>query len=185
VGVLYITMGNKLVLDLETQKTFQDVGGQRNLAHLLISVCGVYNYDTKELRAYREEELDKLEEVLKTTETIIGFNHISFDMPVLKPYLKQVRLDDFKYIDIMLVLQEVLGYRVSLDSVAGATLGTKKSGHGLQAIEFYRKGMWDELIKYCLDDVDITRKVYEFGLKNGYVKFKAGWGSYEVPVDFS
>lgn len=178
-------MSNTLVLDLETQKTFKDVGGKAYLANLLISVCGVYNYETKELKAYREDELGELEEVLKNTKVVVGFNHIQFDMPVLKPYLKQVQLDDFEYVDIMERIQNVLGYRISLDKVAEATLGIKKSGHGLQAVEYFNDGKWDELISYCLDDVDITRQVYEFGLKNGYVKFKAGWGDYEIPVDFS
>ena len=178
-------MGNKIVIDLETQKNFKEVGGKNFLEQLKISVCGVYNYETQELRAYREEELPEFEEVLKNTDVVIGFNHRHFDMPVLKPYLKQVKLDDFEYIDIMERLQNVLGYRVSLDKVATATLGTKKSGSGLQALEYYKQGQWDKLISYCLDDVKITRDIYEYGLKNGLVKFKAGWGSYEVPIDFS
>lgn len=177
-------MGNTLVLDLETQKTFKDVGGKSYLANLLVSVCGVYNYETKELKAYREEELPELEQILAETDVVVGFNHRQFDMPVLKPYLDRVKLDDFKYVDIMERLQDVIGYRVGLDKVAGATLGTKKSGHGLLAVEYFNDGKWDELIKYCIDDVDITRQIYEFGLENGYVKFKAGWKDYEVKVDF-
>jgi len=178
-------MGNKIVLDLETQKTFQDIGSRSNMADLLVSVCGIYNYATDEYRAYKEDELGELSELLGNAEAVIGFNHRYFDLPVLKPYLNGLDIDDIKYIDIMEKLQEVLGYRVSLDKVATATLGTKKSGHGLLAIEYFRDGEWDKLTKYCLDDVRLTREVYEFGLANGFVKFKAGWGSYEVAVDFN
>lgn len=177
----YCIMGNKLVLDLETQTEVFS----RNLGDMKISVCGVYNYETDEYRAYKEDELPELEEVMKETETIIGFNHKWFDMPVLEPYLQSVKLDDFEYVDIMERLQDVLGYRVSLEKVATATLGIGKSGHGLQAVEYFKKGQWEELIKYCIDDVKVTKDVYEYGLKNGRVRFKAGWESYEVPVDFT
>jgi DEAD/DEAH box helicase domain-containing protein len=65
----------------------------------------------------------------------------------------------------------VTGFRVGLDAVASATLGVKKSGHGLQAITWWRAGQLDELFAYCEQDVDVTRRLYEFGRANKHVKF--------------
>ena len=65
--------------------------------------------------------------------------------------------------------------RMLLSGLAAATLGTGKSGHGLQAIDWYRNGQWDLLIKYCRQDVKVTKDVYEFGRDNGFLYIpKAG-----------
>ena len=66
---------------------------------------------------------------------------------------------------------EKLGFRVSLSSLARGTLDTDKSGDGLQAITWYREGKMDQLTAYCGDDVEITRKLYEYGREKGYVFF--------------
>jgi uncharacterized protein YprB with RNaseH-like and TPR domain len=171
----------KIVLDLETKSA----AVRGNIAALGVSVVGVYDYTTDKYRAYEEKEIVELEELLQQTEEIIGFNHISFDMPVLKPYLKSIVTDSFKHTDIMLELQKMIGHRVSLDRVASGTLGVKKSGHGLQAVAWYKQGDIESIKKYCLDDVKITKEVYDFGLKNNFLKFRGGWGIYEVPVKFT
>jgi DEAD/DEAH box helicase domain-containing protein len=68
-------------------------------------------------------------------------------------------------------IEKVLGHRVSLNSVASATLNESKSGSGLDAIKYYRSGDMENLKKYCLDDVRLTRDVYEFGKRFGHVYY--------------
>jgi len=51
--------------------------------------------------------------------------------------------------------------------MAHANIGTGKTGHGLEAIDMYREGRIDELKSYCLNDVKITKDLYEHGIKNG------------------
>jgi DEAD/DEAH box helicase domain-containing protein len=81
-------MADKIVLDLETKKSFDEVGGQQN-AHLLeISVVGVYSYGRDRYRAFRESEFGELEEWLKKADLVIGFNSKSFDFTVLQPYFR-------------------------------------------------------------------------------------------------
>ncbi len=51
------------------------------------------------------------------------------------------------------------------------------------AVQFWREGRIDELKKYCLDDVRITRDLYEYGKANGQVFFVGKDGSKRaVPV---
>ncbi len=65
-----------------------------------------------------------------------------------------------------------LGRRLKLDSVAGATLGTNKSANGIEAVEWWRKGEVDKIVKYCIDDVRLTRELYDYATKNGHLKYK-------------
>ena len=175
----------KIVLDIETQKEFKEVGGKQNIEALKISMVGVYDYETDKYRGFEEHEMDELASLLAKVSEIIGFNHVGFDLHVLKPYLNGTAIDNFKVTDIMLELQKMTGHRISLDRVAQATLGIQKSGSGLKALEYYRKGEIDKLRKYCLDDVKLTKEVYDYGLANKSLKFQGAWGTYEVPVNFA
>ena len=77
-----------IVLDLETKKTFDEVGGQHNRHLLGVTVVGVYSYNRKEYRAFKEEEFDELLDLLKNTKLVIGFNSISFDLLFYNHILK-------------------------------------------------------------------------------------------------
>lgn len=158
-------MSKEIVLDIETQNSFADVGG---LFHdkLKISLIGVYFFETGEYRAYLEHELPELWPKLERADRIIGYNTKGFDYPVMNSYYPG-DLAAFPSLDLLEEISNDLGFRVKLDDVAAATLGYGKSGHGLQAIEFFRKGEIDKLRDYCLMDVKITKEVYEYGKVHG------------------
>jgi DEAD/DEAH box helicase domain-containing protein len=176
----------RLVLDLETKKTFDDVGGRNHLDKLGISVVGVYDYATDRYTTFVESEFGRLQNLLIDASLIIGFNHVWFDMPVLQPYLS-VDVKKLPCFDIMLDLQEKLGHRVGLDSVASATLGIGKTASGLDAIRFYNEGRWDELKSYCLNDVKVTKEVFDHGIKNKKISYTSKFGQQkkELKVDWS
>lgn len=159
-----------VVFDLETQKSFDEVGGFKNAHKLGISVGVVYDSKSDSTTAYRENEMDDLVAQLQAAELVIGFNNFGFDNIVLQPYTI-VTLDQLPGLDLMHELTKILGHRVSLDNVAQGTLNAQKSAEGLQAIAWYRQGEWDKLISYCEKDVLITRDIYQFGRENGFVKF--------------
>jgi len=168
-----------LVLDLETRETFREVGAF-SPALLSISLVGIYDSATDRESTFRAEELDALGARLRTAPLVVGYNLHGFDYPVLKAALAKMpgdaanrRLDPFTLptVDLFLHLQQALGFRPKLDAVAEATLGHGKTGDGLDAIRFFRQGNWDALAQYCLNDVRITRDLYEHGLRRGHVKF--------------
>ncbi|MBI3304810.1 WYL domain-containing protein [Candidatus Parcubacteria bacterium] len=172
---------NKLVLDLETQNSFADVGGRQNLRLLKVSVAGVFDYETGAFRCYEEAELPELEARLAAKPEIIGFNIRQFDLPVLAPYLKT----DFGSLAVLDLMEEVVrftGHRVSLNSLAAATLGERKIAQGLEAIRFWREGRMEELKTYCLDDVRLTKNLYEYGLKHGELLAETNFGMDTVSV---
>lgn len=160
-------MSKEIVLDIETQNSFADVGGA-NHDKLKISLIGVYYYETDEYVSYLEHELPNLWPRLEHAERIIGYNTKGFDYLVMNAYYAG-DVSVFPSLDILEEIAKALGFRVKLDDVASATLGYGKSGHGLQAIEFFRKGELDKLRDYCLMDVKVTKEVYEYGKAHGEV----------------
>jgi DEAD/DEAH box helicase domain-containing protein len=112
---------------------------------------------------------------------IIGFNIKDFDFAVLQPYLN-FDLSQVPYFDILEEVEKVLGHRISLETVAQGTIGSGKSGNGKQAILYYRNGRMDLLKKYCLDDVKVTRLVYEYALKNQKLLYRDFFKIKEIPL---
>lgn len=163
---------NHIVLDIETQNLFSDVGGKENLTKLSLSVAGVFSYTDNSFLTFAENEMPTFENLLKKTDLIIGFNIDHFDLPVLQKYLS-VDLSKIPTLDIMNEVISKMGHRVSLDDLVSNTLGERKSANGFMAVQYWREGRMNELKKYCLDDVRLTRDLYEHGLKNGEIKFTA------------
>lgn len=175
---------NILVLDLETQRSFKDVGKQ-NLHKLKISVVGIYDYAAAAYEIYEEKELLKLDKRIREAELLVGFNIRRFDLPVLAPYLFG-RIEDLPVLDLLEVVEKVRGHRASLDSIAQPTLKLRKSGSGLDALTLYQEGKMEELKKYCLLDVRLTKEVYDYGKTHGKIYFTSTWDykTYEIPVSW-
>ena len=166
-------MKDTLVIDLETKKSFAEVGGEKNIKELGISVAGVYSYNKDAFFAFEEHELEKVQEMTNESDHVIGFNIIHFDLPVLEPYVDKQSLDRLAVTDLFVHAVNFLGHRVGLGALAEATLGESKSGHGLEALEWFRAGRVEEVKKYCLDDVRLTRDLFEYGKKHGHVLFQS------------
>jgi DEAD/DEAH box helicase domain-containing protein len=175
-----------VVFDVETKKAFDEVGGYYP-EKLGVSVSGVwYGEEGSEgtLRGFREEEFSEMFKIFETADRIVGFNSIDFDMAALKPYYlgDLLKLPNF---DILQEVEKKVGHRVKLDALAKETLGIQKGGNGLDAITYFHNGEWDKLIKYCLQDVEITKDLYLHGVKNRELKFKNKWNELvNVGVDF-
>ena len=159
-------MGDTLVLDLETQKSFDEVGGRENFHLLRVSVVGLYSYEAQAFKTFTEWEVPSLLPILELAQLVIGFNIKRFDYAVLEPYFKRP-LTHLRTLDIMEEVTKVLGHRLSLDSLASATLGQKKLGSGLDALKYFKAGQIDKLKEYCLEDVRLTRDLYEYGKRHG------------------
>ena len=174
-------MLKKIVLDLETQKSFQEVGG-RGKNHLLkVSVACIYDYSTDRYQAFEEYELPRLAPILQTADQIIGYNIKDFDFEVIQPYLN---FDIFQvpYLDLLEEIEKVLHHRIKLESVAQGTLGSGKSGSGMEALAHFKNGRMDLLKKYCLDDVKVTKQVYDYASKNQKLLYKDFFKTKEIPL---
>ena len=176
---------NILVMDLETQKSFKEVGGHGKLEKLKISVAGVYDFLTDQFVTYEEKELMILEKRIQEAELLIGFNIRRFDLPVLAPYLF-MKTDNLPVLDLLDDIEKNRGHRASLDSIAKPTLKKGKSGSGSDALTLFKENKMEELKRYCLDDVRLTKEIYEYGCEHGKILFTSTWDykTYEIPVSW-
>lgn len=160
----------KITFDIETRNLFQDVGSN-DPAALDISVICIHDSLTDTYTSYLQEDFKKLWPILEQADMFITFNGDHFDIPLLNKYYSG-DLTKIKSLDLMAEVRNSLGRRIKLDTLAEATLGRNKSGHGLEAITWWQNGEIDKIIKYCIEDVKITRELYDYALKNGTLKYK-------------
>ena len=179
-----MALENIVVLDLETQRSFKEVGKQ-NLHKLGVSVVGTYDYLTQAYESYEEKDILRLDKRLREADLLIGFNVRRFDLPVLAPYLF-TPIENLAVLDLLEAVEKARGHRASLDSIAKPTLKLHKSGTGEDALTLFREGKMEELKRYCLDDVKLTKGVYDYGLTHGKIFFTSSWDykTYEIPVSW-
>ncbi len=170
-----------ITFDIETKNLFQDVGSS-DPAALDVSVVGVHDSESGEYTGFLEKDFLKMWPLFEAADAIVSFNGDHFDIPILNKYYHG-NLSNIKSIDLMLEVQKVLGRRIKLDTLAEATLGKKKSGNGLEAVTWWRNGEVEKVMKYCLDDVRVTRELYEYMRDNGSVKYREQGIIKELKID--
>ena len=173
----------KITFDLETKNFFQDVGSN-DPSDLDISVVCVHDSETDKYSSFLETDFNKLWPILEQADMLITWNGDHFDIPLLDKYYPG-DLTKIKSLDLMREVQKVLGRRLKLDSVGETTLGVNKSGDGVQAVEWWRQGEIDKLVRYCTDDVRLTKELYDYAMANGKLKFKDLGGIKEIKLDTS
>lgn len=164
--------------DLETQRSFGDVGGSAHKDKMGMSVGVTYSTETGKYHIFDEDNVAELVEQLVKAELVVGFNHVQFDYPVLQAYTVYDLATQTVNCDMMLDLENVLGHRVKLDAVAQASLNASKTADGLDALKWWQlyKKTGDQkhllnIAEYCCYDVKVTKEVYEYGVAHGVVKY--------------
>jgi DEAD/DEAH box helicase domain-containing protein len=185
---------NELIFDLETQKIFDDIESG-NPADLQLSVVSVYQRRVEKgveksgkMSSFWVHDLVGLWPMFANVDRIIGFNSLKFDVPVLAP-LSPFDLKRLNHFDMLDIIKNILGHRISLDALATATLGVGKTDSGLNAVTYWQQHTPESLAKlqhYCEHDVLVTKDVYDYGLKHGHLKYTDKWNTPRiVEVDFS
>lgn len=167
-----------VVIDLETKHTFREFSEPKQLG---VTVLALYDFATNAQHIFTEDNLNSVFPFLENASYVIGYNIVSFDLPVLQAYYPG-NVEDFTAFDMLDDIRSKIGRRIGLNDVVFATLGEKKTGHGLMAIDYYKEGKWDELKKYCMDDVMVTKRLFEYGVENKEIYYMNELGKVSIPV---
>ncbi len=168
----------RITLDIETTSS----GNIIDPKSLELSVACIHDTATDSYSAFTVPELPSLWPILEKADLVVGYNSDHFDIPILNKYYAG-DLSTIPSVDLLAEIKNALGRRLKLDSVAEATLGKKKSGSGLDAVRWWEQGEYEKVKAYCIDDVRITKEIYEFALKNGFVKYANFGEMRQVPLE--
>ena len=169
-----------LVLDLETLKNPDEVGGWGNAWKMGISVLGIKplaidGLDTAPRPFLTYTHTDPVQRQiiisqLNDADVLVSHNGLSFDYKVLVGALNlswdwaKLNLSP-KTIDFLHQIKIRHGVRISLQNVATRTLGEKrvKDLPGDKVVEYWRSGdpeKKQQVINHCVDDVEWTSEIF-------------------------
>ncbi len=168
---LAVSSKNIVYFDLETQKSFQQVGGHAHADKLRVSLAVTYSTITSAYQIYLEQDVDELIKELSRADLIVGYNVLDFDYRVLAPYTI-LDLTQWPTLDIMKEVERAIGRRIGLDAIAEATLGFGKIADGRKALEWFKEGKWLDIAHYCCIDVKVTRLIHEYGHQHGHLHYQ-------------
>ncbi len=157
--------------DLETQRTANDAGGWDRKGNMRMSVGVIFSTASGRYEVFNEAGVNKLIERLRRAELVVGFNVVNFDYHVLMGYTILDLINELPTADLMIEMEQRLGHRLSLDTIANATLGVQKTAAGLDAIRWWREGRVLEIAEYCCFDVKVTKLVHEHGCRHKELYF--------------
>jgi len=147
------------------------VRGHLDVNEQELTVVAIHDSETGEYASYFKEELPRLWPLIERADMLIGFNSDTFDIPLLNRYYPG-DLSHIRSLDLLSEVQKVLGRRIRLQSLAEATLGRGKKGDGLKAGEWWKEGKKAKVAEYCIEDVRLTRELYDYALTHGVLKYK-------------
>ncbi len=108
---------------------------------------------------------------LNSGDLLVGFNSVEFDVPCVQAVVGPIVKPHY---DILRELKNVLTEtdiqrHWGLDALCTRTLGEGKTGSGELAPELFAQGRFAELLNYNLNDVRLTRKLFEHVCEQGFV----------------
>jgi DEAD/DEAH box helicase domain-containing protein len=163
-----LVAGNVLVLDLETQRSAQDVGGWGFASKMGLALAVVYDVTRDAYRTYYEADVDRLLLDLAFADRVVGFNIDRFDLAVLSGYTDR-DLGRIRTLDLLDEIRRIVGFRVSLNHLSEVNLGESKAGDGLQSLRWWKEGRIDLIEHYCRKDVEVTRRLWDLGRTQGFL----------------
>lgn len=169
-------MKNIVYFDLETQKSADEVGGWDKIRDMRMSIGVTYSTARGDYHIYGEKDVDQLLTELQRADLVVGFNNLGFDYEVLHGYTI-LDLTQLPTLDMLVEIKKNLPHRLSLDSIAHATMGVEKTSEGLQAIRWFKEGKLLEIAEYCCYDVKITKLVHEYGAANKQLFYTNKFGA--------
>lgn len=172
-------MDNKIVIDLEIQDPIIHESDWDNTDKIKISCCCTYSYLEDRYHVYGPTDIEHLRATIACADLVIGYNINKFDIPVIFGLPAREQLTGIHTYDILAEIWKTLGLDpttfsdahkgYSLGAVAKATLNKGKTGSGANAPFLWKQGNFWRVIDYCLNDVALTKDLYDTIQKCGFV----------------
>ncbi len=154
-------------------------GGWGDHAGMGISCICAYDYIEDRYRVFTRGNFQAFKDLCEARELIVGFNSIPFDNMVVREFLAYDILDEKSY-DILREIWKSEGLTplfsypthtgYGLDACCAENFGMKKTGDGALAPLNWQKGMHGDVIDYCLNDVRLTKALFEYAMAGEPIK---------------
>lgn len=160
-----------MFFDLETQYLFSDFNTQ-DPSKLKVAVAGILKNNHHKF--FHEEQVKELIIELKNADLIVGHNLLNFDYNVLRPYTNENLIEKLypKTFDMIQDLKKITGCLIGLDDLCKRNVGMSKTIDSKKIPKMWRDGKHQEVRDYLLNDLKMTKEIYEYGTKHKKLKYE-------------
>lgn len=162
-----------LVYDIEIIKAIPDRYGEpvpgidycegwEDHANMGIAVVGAWDGEADRYRVFCGDNLAEFGKLCATHYPLVSFNGLRFDNVVLSH--SGIELPIIRCYDILDDIWRAIGgfsKGYGLDPCCAANFGIHKTGNGAMAPVLWQQGKIGEVIDYCLNDVALTKRLFE------------------------
>ena len=189
-------MNDIMALDIETSNYSWEIGGWQNKALFDPSVVATWDGDNAAIFSKQDVEIDGLDikalhprtlgdhitDFVEKGGKIIGHNILGFDFPVLRE-----SLDCWAITDVMQKNDSVFDTKTmfqkaslphgtletSLNVLSKHNLNQDKLMQSVEAPKAWAEGKYEEVIKYCVSDAQLTYDLFMVGRNEGIIKSRS------------
>lgn len=151
--------------------------GWRDFENMGISIIGAYDYKTFRYRVFAKDNFQEFQDLVDSTDLVIGFNSIAFDNQLCAAH--GIYVHDSESYDLLVEIWKAAGLGdefkypshvgFSLDACAQANYGLGKTGHGALAPVDWQRGNIGRVVDYCLNDVYLTKRLVDKIITEGRI----------------
>jgi len=178
-------MNNIISFDLQTKKSFEDVGGKKAIHKMGISVASLFYYERYQIKQFLEQDSESLIFELKNSRYIFGIGLHKFIFKLLKAY-SDYDLYSLPRIDLIEYFKRKLRVKNPLEGLFLGTLGFKKKFYNeTYCPKLFKSGNINEIRKISKKNVKDLHGLLHFGLKHNFVYFIDPKGlRWKIPVNW-
>jgi len=156
------------IFDLQTQRTYEDVGGKKNITQMGISLAALLNHATGDITVFTETDADVLLNTFLSSGLIVGLNLKKFSYRILAGY-RNIDFQNLNSLDLLDYLRKKIVRRPCIEDLFSGTLNLKKSIDNMKFTRLYQEGHIEQARQLIIQNVQALNSVYSFGKTNGYV----------------
>ena len=146
-------------LDVLPIRSAQDVGGFGRAATRRRGVAVAATLSsTGQFQQWRAADCGKLVENLRVASVVVGYNILGFDYELIRGHTSFRRP---KTLDLLLIIQEILGHRTSLANVARATFGRAGLAGGKALDKALREGDSERVARALRRNLNVMKRTHE------------------------
>ncbi|RQZ17261.1 hypothetical protein DIE15_12370 [Burkholderia sp. Bp9031] len=182
--------GNSLIYDIEIAKAILGRGetrvdgiqycdGWHDHAGMGISVIGAYDYAESRYRVFCRDNFEEFFALCADRAPLVSFNGIGFDDKVLacESGFTDGFFPDVTRYDLLAEIWRAAGLDPTfggnshtgygLDATCEVNFGIRKSGNGAHAPIAWQQGRIGEVIDYCINDIRLTKRLFDWAVIHG------------------
>lgn len=160
--------GATYIVDLQTRKTYEDVGGKKATSQMGVSFAALLNHDTDEISVYTEQDINTLLDRIFSSRLIVGLNLKKFIYLVLSGY-HNANFEKIRSLDILEYLRKKIIRKPSSDELFWGTLGINLTIDHNKIARLFKEARLEEVKQITIQNVTALNSVYLFGKQKGHV----------------